>query len=70
MCGPQLSRKRPLIFMPRAGHARPPTLAAISVGANIVRPPVPRQMPFSIQRGNHHESPNHPRTPLRLTLAH
>ena len=23
MCGPQLSRKRPLIFMPRAGHARP-----------------------------------------------
>ena len=23
-----------------------------------------------LKRGNHHESPNHPRTPLRLTLAH
>ena len=59
MCGPQLSRKRPLIFMPRAGvttRKHPPTQTcgpgmpgpyggSVSVEANMVRPPV-HHFPF------------------------
>ena len=44
MCGPQLSRKRPLIFMPRAGMPGPYG-GSVSVEANMVRPPV-HHFPF------------------------